>query len=234
MGTIKIFPIPYAGASVNVYYGWKKLLPKGYELYMNELAGRGRRFHEKFYLSIDEAAKEIADCIIRQLQSSDEYVIFGHSMGALLTYEVYYYLVQHEVQLPKHLFLSGRKPPQISLKEENVCKLDDESFMKYVKKFGGIPKEFINKEVREVFLPILRADFAMLDRYVYVPRNDKIHCNMSVLYGNRDVATSSSEMEKWTELSDRNVNFYEYDGEHFFINNLPEEIVNLIVKVTQI
>lgn len=229
MSKIKVFPIPYAGASVNVYYGWNKLLPEGYELGLVELAGRGGRFNEPFYESIDEAAIDIAKRIGAQI-NDNEYVLFGHSMGALLAYEVYYKLIELGVKVPKHLFVSGRKAPQIGETKGEMKRLSDKDFMEMVDKFGGIPKQFYREDTIKIFLPILRADFIMLDEYRYKEKLEKINCDVSILYAKDDFSTPLNEMEPWKDECKGNVSIYEFEGEHFFLNDHPEQVIECIVK----
>ena len=90
---------------------------------MSELAGRGTRFREPCYQSVDEASDDISKRISGQIKYDEEYVIFGHSMGALLTYEIYYKLKQIGMKEPRHLFVSGQNPPHIVDKNENTVKL---------------------------------------------------------------------------------------------------------------
>ncbi len=85
---IKLFCIPYSGASATVYSRWSKLINKEIEVFPLELAGRGRRLNDKFYNDMDEAAEDLSNTIIDEAKDIN-YALFGHSMGARLTYEVY-------------------------------------------------------------------------------------------------------------------------------------------------
>ncbi|WP_052586756.1 thioesterase II family protein [Bacillus velezensis] len=230
---IKVFPIPYAGASVNAYYEWKKLLPDRYELCICELAGRGTRFTESCYQSVGEASEDIAKRISEQLEYDDEYVIFGHSMGALLTYEIYYKLKQMGTKEPRHLFFSGRDAPHIFEKREDIENMTNETFLTKVEQYGGIPEEFYTKEIMDMFLPILRADFIILDNYKFQLKAEKISCRVSVFYADSDFSTHINEMHKWSEVVEGNVKFHKFKGEHFFLNRYPNDIVNTIVIDTE-
>lgn len=229
MSKIKVFPIPYAGASVNVYYGWNKLLPQNCELCLVELAGRGGRYNEPFYASVDKAALDIAKRISAQI-NDDEYVLFGHSMGSLLAYEVYYKLLELGSKAPMHLFVSGRKAPQVSKAEGKMRRINDVDFIKMVDKFGGLPKEFYQEEVKKMFLPILRADFCMLDEYKHHEKSEKVTCDMSILYGKEDSSTLLNEVEQWRDVCKGKSKFYEFEGKHFFLNDHPELVVECIVN----
>ncbi len=226
---VKVFPIPYAGASVNVYYKWKKIMPENYELCLVELAGRGSRFHERFYGSISQAAEDIASSIIAKMTSGDRYVIFGHSMGALLAYEVYYVFKRKGFRLPEHMYFSGRRAPSIERDRFYIDEMDDMEFIDMVDSIGGLPEEFYEKEILDLFLPILRADFTLVDHYVYTTGRKKITCQVSVLYGRRDRLTAEDEILAWKDLCE-DVRFYEFEGGHFFINEYPEELVKVIIE----
>ena len=230
MSKTKLFPIPYAGASVNVYYGWKRWLPQEYELCLIELAGRGSRYNEDFFQSVNQMAADIAERIIEQLTEDDEYILFGHSMGALLAYEVYYELQNRKIKIPKHIIFSGRRAPQILCEKCNTEEMNDKAFLDMVEELGGIQTEFYKEEIVSVFLPILRSDFTIIDDYLYQSKDLKIECDVSVLYSVDDVSMSLEEALMWKEVCNKKVLFYEFTGGHFFINSCPEKIVSLIVN----
>lgn len=230
---IKVFPLPYAGASVNVYFEWKKLLPERYELCVCELAGRGTRFTEPCYQSVGEASEDIAKRISEQLNYDDEYIIFGHSMGALLAYEIYYQLKQMGAKEPMHLFFSGRNAPHIVEEKDDIEHMSDEAFLQTVEQYGGLTEEFYTKEIMDIFLPILRADFIILDNYKFQPKAEKISCGISVFYADHDSSIHINEIRKWAEVAEGNVTFHEFKGEHFFLNQFPNDIINTIVKDTE-
>lgn len=233
MSGVKVFPVPYAGASVNVYYAWKKIFPLGYEICLNELAGRGGRYDEPFYQSVNQAAEDLADRINKKMDTDDEYILFGHSMGALLVYEIYFEMKKRGIKPPKHIFFSGRRAPQITFEKCNVENMDENTFLKMVEELGGLPKEFYKEEIKSVFLPILKSDFFLIDNYLYQSKKNKIDCDVSVLYGTEDTSMLVEEALKWEELCDKKINFHKFDGSHFFINTCSEKIVGLIVNATR-
>lgn len=230
---IKVFPLPYAGASVNVYFEWKKLLPERYELCVCELAGRGTRFTEPCYQSVSEASEDIAKRISEQLNDDDEYIIFGHSMGALLAYEIYYILKQLGTKEPMHLFFSGRNAPHIFEEKDNIENMNNETFLQTVEQYGGLSEEFYTPEIMDIFLPILRADFTILDNYEFQSKAAKISCGVSVFYAENDFSTHINKIQKWNEVVEGNAEFHKFKGEHFFLNRYPNDIINFIVKDTE-
>lgn len=156
MKKVKVFPLPYAGASVSVYYRWKSLLPDNYELIMLELAGRGSRLGENFYQTVDEASEDIASKI-KNVISGDDYILFGHSMGALLAYEVYFRLLEKQVKPAIHVIFSGQNTPYAINSIDGIENLNDSDFISMVEQYGGLPESFYDKEVRGFFFAYFKG-----------------------------------------------------------------------------
>lgn len=225
----KVFLIPYAGASSFAYSGWKNSFDTNkFDPYIVELAGRGIRGHVDFYQNFDEAAKDIAKTIAWQLEG--DYIIFGHSMGALLAFEAYYELMNMGISLPKHIFFSGRVAPHLKSNNEKIYLYGDERFLRIVSLYGGLPEKFCQPDIRKVFLPILRSDFQLLCDYVYQDKKEKIESNISILMGNQDFSTQVSEVVQWERYAGKGCHFYQFSGGHFFINEACTEIIRLISK----
>ncbi|TYQ15092.1 UNVERIFIED_CONTAM: surfactin synthase thioesterase subunit [Acetivibrio alkalicellulosi] len=228
MQRINLFCFPYAGASSMIYAKWKNNILKYIDILPVELAGRGRRFNDPFYNSIDEAVDDIYNSIKKVIDESP-YALFGHSMGAVIVYELYYKLREHGHNIPEHIFLSGRGP-SFKPSEENIHNLKDEEFLKKVMEYGGTPDEVANnKELLDFFLPILRADFKMINLYSSIKRDEKIISNTTVLTGKSD-ATIKEDIGKWSEYISGEFELVTFDGGHFFIHNNEEKILSIIKR----
>lgn len=223
-----MFFIPYAGSLTCPYYKWKNLFDERFEPCFIEFAGRGGRSNIDFYEDIDGAAEDISE-IIASKTNSDDYLIFGHSMGAVVAFEVYYKLLEKNLRLPKHMFFSGKDAPQLECNREKIYKYNDDMFLNMVSFYGGLPEYFQDEEIRRIFLPILRADFKMLCDYVYSDKPEKIKCNISVLLGENDFSTKLSEIEQWKVHAGNGFDSYIFEGDHFFINHKYPTIVKLIL-----
>ncbi len=135
--------------------------------------------------------------------------------------------------MPKKAFLSGREPIRYCKISANTDDMPDEQFMEIMSRYGGIPKEFYqDKEVRDIFLPVLRADFRLLERYLFGRHDEKADCDLVILYGEDDKNTPAEEMRGWTEYSDGNVEFYSFPGTHFYCmeEENTDRVINLILK----
>ena len=222
-----LFCLPYAGGSEVIYYKWKKYLNSSIQLEPIELKGRGKRFNEAFYESLEEAVQDIFENI-KDKVLHDEYAIYGHSMGSLLAYELYYKICKENVRMPKHMFFSGYKAPSIPRNEKQIYLLPDDEFIKEVIELGGTPQEVAdNEELLQLFTPILRNDFKMLEKYLYKEKKEKIQCDISILNGKEDDITLQ-EILVWKYHTDKEFKVYNFEGNHFFINNNVEGITKVI------
>ena len=222
-----LFCLPYAGGSQAIYYKWRKYLKPSIKLVPIELKGRGKRFGEEFYESLEEAVEDIFDNIKDQILQ-DEYAIYGHSMGSVLAYELYYKIRDEKLNMPKHMFFSGYQAPSIPRKKRQIYTLPDEEFIKEVIKLGGTPQEVAdNEELLRLFAPILRSDFKILEKYIYKEMKEKIQCDISIFNGEKD-DTTKEDILAWKDHGDKDFKVYNFDGNHFFINANVEGITEII------
>lgn len=219
--------LPYAGGSEFIYNKWKCHLDKSINLYAIQLKGRGKRFNEAFYESLVEAVDDIFNNIKDKIYDND-YALYGHSMGSLLAYELYYKIISMKFRKPKHIFFSGYKAPCIIREREYTYTLPDDEFTKEVMRLGGTPQEVMNnKELLQIFLPIIRSDFRMLETYNYEKKEEKIECDVSILNGKQD-SINLEEILAWKNHVCRGFKVFNFEGNHFFINNNVANITSII------
>lgn len=222
-----LFCLPYAGGSESMYYSWKKLINPLITLEPLELKGRGRRYDEGFYKDFDEAVDDMFLSVKEKITHND-YAFFGHSMGALLTYELYYKICDENLRKPTHIFFSGQKAPVLRRKNKKIHKLPDSEFLKEIVALGGTPEELLeNKELMQLVLPILRSDFEINENYNYKERKDKIECDITVFKGKEEDMTLE-EILDWRTRGDRDFKIFILEGNHFFVNNNSQNITSII------
>ncbi len=222
-----LFCLPYAGGSETIYYNWKNHIHPLIHIVPVELKGRGKRFNEFFYESLEEAVDDIFENIKEKIVDED-FAIYGHSMGSLLAYELYYKMSKMNIRKPKHIFFSGYKAPSIIGERENTYTLPDYDFMKKVMELGGTPDELMNnQELLQIFLPIIRSDFKILETYNFEEREEKIQCDVSILNGKQDTI-NLKEILAWKHHVGGGFKVYNFEGNHFFINTNVENITKII------
>jgi len=222
-----LFCLPYAGGSEVMYYSWKKYLDPYIELQPIELKGRGKRFNEDFYTDFNEAVDDIFQSIKDKIICS-EYAIFGHSLGSLLAYELYYKICDQNLTKPRKIFFSGNIAPSAEKEQKNFYLLPDDEFLKEIINLGGTPEELLeSKELLQLVLPILRSDIRINESYIYKGREDKIECDVAIFSGRKEDVTLD-ELLMWKNHCNRGFKMYTLEGDHFFINNNVKEITSII------
>lgn len=229
MKKIKLICIPQAGGISSNYLKWKSYLDPAVELVPIELSGKGTRFCEPLYESIEEAVYDIVASIKQDITNCN-YAIFGHSMGALLAFELLYALKKEGFSLPICCFFSGRNPPHhLTYKHRHL--LNDEEFWCEIKSIGGTPDEVLKSpEARELFSPILRRDFKLVDTYKFNPDREKINCPFIIMYGFEDSLVSIERIAEWGIYSKCKTNLHGIRGSHFFVF---EDIVSVVKLINQ-
>ena len=219
-----IFTIPYAGGNKFSFKEYDLFLKDDFDIYHLELPGRGERFLEDLITDIDKVIDDLYNQIKDRIDS--EYVLYGHSLGGLLGYLLILMLEEKELPIPSNFIVSGRANP--SMKPPSLRhNLPKDDFIKSLKELGGMPSEFFNhSELFDLFEPILRADFMVVEKFDFNEKR-KIGSKISVLYG-RDESFSINEAMKWKDFSYQNINFHEFSGGHFFILDHGEDICKII------
>lgn len=199
---MKFFLIPFAGG--NKYSFNKFIIPKATILEIN----RNLKITEINTISdnfISEELEQICDV---------PYVIYGHSLGALLAYLVCQKLQEENLPLPQRLIVSGKKSPSVPRKEK-IAHLPDKEFWEEIIALGGIPDEMQNyPELIEYYLPILRHDFKLVESYQY-EKKPKLNIPIDVFYGSEEA--TEEEMIGWQDETTEKITITQLPGNHFFI-----------------
>lgn len=232
MSKVKLFCIPYAGGSAAIYKKWEGLLENDIELIPIELAGRGKRSNDALYADVPAAVDDIFSIISRQLVDGKPYAIFGHSMGAMLTYELIQKIRLNHLPEPIHAFFSGRGAPHVlSNREKMYHEMPDEEFKQEIMDLGGTPKEFFDyPELVDYLLPILKNDFKISE--IAEKRQDIIplDCEITVMVGKEENELDAESVHGWMKHSKKMCTVHYFNGGHFFINDSADRITDIIKK----
>lgn len=231
---MKMICIPYAGGSASVFSKWKKYISPEIEIVAPELAGRGIRYNEEFYTSIQSAAEDLYD-IISEKYYDDEFAIFGHSMGCFIAYELYRKICSDSCLKKNlvHIFMSGNYAPHLNNDSEHHTeyhKLGTEGIKKEVIRLGGTTSEiFDNPLLADYFLPIIYSDYYITETY-RMNEFKKFCCACTILNGEDD-ELSEQELEAWRAYSPCGFSIKNFPGNHFFINDNCSMVLDYINKV---
>lgn len=228
---LRLFCFHHAGASVAVFHPWMNKFPDTVEICSVQLPGRAGVKTEKPITRLSLLAEELAKDISKKLDLP--FVFFGHSMGALVSFELIRELRKNNLPLPKHLFVSARCSPQIPDMNPPIHMLPDDLFMEELQKYAGMANEVLqSQEMIELFLPVLRADFTLIETYVYETQ-EKLSCPITVFGGYNDKTVNQKELEAWQEQTSDKFKLHMIEGEHFFLYSNESLVPNLIKETIE-
>lgn len=225
---LRLFCFPYAGGGAPIFRTWQTTLPSQIEVCPAHLPGRGQRLKESGYTNLLVLAKAIAEMIRPFLDKP--FAFFGHSMGAMIAFELARELRRTGQPQPVYLFASGRPAPQLPRDKELIYNLPEAEFIKGVGEINGTPKEVLeHPELMALMMPLLRADFEMVETYTYVPEAP-LDCPITVLGGLQDTDVPRERLEGWREQTTAAFALRILPGDHFFVNTAQSTICHVVAR----
>jgi len=220
---LRLFCFPYAGGGASIYARWPELLPPGVELAAVQLPGRESRLAEKPYAEMGLLVEKLAEVLAPYLDLP--FALFGHSNGGLMAFELARTLRAQGQPLPVHLIVSGRPAPQVVLTDPPIHALPHGEFMDALRRFGGTPEEVLgNEEMMSLIEPLLRADFALGETYVFTP-GSPLEIPVSAYGGATDDEVPLWQVEAWKEQAGSEFRFVTFPGGHFFLNDDRDRVL---------
>jgi medium-chain acyl-[acyl-carrier-protein] hydrolase len=190
-----------------------------------QLPGRGARLAEPPCTSFPHLVRTIAGL----LDEGDEvpFAFFGHSLGGVLAFEVARYCAKHGLPKPWQLFVSGSPAPQQRGESRNLHLLPEDELIDLLRGFQGTPPAVLaSRELMQLLLPTIRADFSLVEGYRY--SNAPLLEVPIIAFAGRDDEISVSQMQAWERETSQDFQLHWFDGGHFFINAHREQIAELI------
>ena len=226
----RIFCFPYAGGSASIYRGWHAGLPSSTELLAVELPGRGVHFSAQPISSLTRLTARLAD-VIAPLTDTP-FVFFGHSNGALMSYALAIELRRRGLPLPQRIVLSAKRPPHLD-SAEPLHDLPTPQFIDRLRSLNGTPPEILaDVGLLDLFMPALRADFALSETYRHTPCAP-LACR-AVLFGSEsDDDVSLDELREWDRYFLDEPSLHVVEGGHFYVHDSRDTLVRLLRRHVQ-
>ncbi len=222
--SLRLFCFPYAGGTADVYRSWQRWFSPEIDLCLVHLPGRGRRMPEKPFTRIKSLVTALARVIAPEIQVP--YALYGHSMGAVISFELARDLVRTHGTGPEHLFVSGRRAPRWPNTEPPTYHLPQDEFIAELKRLKGTPDEVLaHPELMELFITVLRADFEMVDTYEF-EQAPLLSSPITVYGGLSDEHVPAESCRAWSEETSAACRTRMVQGDHFFVRNPMPDFVN--------
>jgi len=215
---LRLFCFPHAGVGASAFRGWADTLGPDVEVHGIQLPGREARLREPCFASLPGAAKAVAAGIEGML--GGRFALFGHSMGALLAFEVARELARRGGEVPVRLLVSGRRAPHRPLHREPLAHLPHDAFVAAVRRrFDGIPRQVLDEpELLELLVPTLRADMTMIETYTFT-EGPPLACPITAYGGDRDEEAPPDELGAWRVHTASSFDCRSFPGNHFFVQS---------------
>lgn len=212
----RLFCFPYAGGGASIFRTWPERLWPDIEVCAIQLPGRENRFNETPFDKLSSLIDALADVLY--LYMDFPFAFFGHSLGALISFELTRRLRRQKAPRPLQLFVSGCPAPQIPNPDPPIHQLPDVEFIEDLHRLNGTPKAVLdNPEYLEVFLPLLRSDMRLCETYIY-DHEAPLDCPISAFGGLEDERVSREELAAWHDQTRSRFNIQMFPGDHFFLN----------------
>lgn len=235
MVDINLCFLSHAGGSARSYASFKKYLPSEINVCPLEIAGRGSRLSERCYTDAAECAGDVFRNN-KEIFEAGNYAFFGHSLGAIISFELAKIIKRCHLPSPEHIFFSGRPAPHSKKTSaiSGASEQSDEDFIKMFSLYGALPDVLTrNKEMLDIFLPILKSDVKMADNYKIDNPHHELDCDISVLFGNNDLVYSGQDLDLWSECTSGRCSSIGFEGDHFYFNN-PEIKLKVCEYISQV
>lgn len=194
-----------------------------------QLPGREQRFIDPPFTSVEQAIDELLPSLTASLSGAGAITIFGHSMGAMLAFELARRLHGRPGFDNCSLVVSGSPPPGQPRTQE-ATGLDDDAFIAQVERFSGYSHEALeDPEMRELLLPLLRADVEMHERYR--PKNvTPLPVPITCVRAEQDQLVTVAESHAWQNVTSMPLEYVEVAGGHMYLADDPSELISLLVR----
>ncbi len=226
--TLRLFCFHPSAAGASLFRLWGKYLPSNIEVCAIQLPGRETRIKEPLITEWDYLLPTLTQALLPLIEEYP-FAFFGHSLGALISFEVVRKLRSEKLPIPKYMFVSGRRAPQIPI-DKPLYQASNPTLVSTLREYGGTPEAVLqNQDLMELFLPILRADFTINEKYMYFPEAP-LESPIVAFRGTNDVAVSLQQLSGWEQHTISNFALHEFPGGHMFFQQQPKTLIEAILK----
>lgn len=221
---VRLVCFPYAGGAASYYHRMSRTLTAETDVLAVQYPGRQERRGEP---CVSDLA-ELADLVLEEIRpwADRPLAFFGHSMGALLSFEVARRLESEGIVLST-LFVSGRRAPRLSRKGDVHLRSDDE-LVAAVRELNNADLRLLDEPaVRDLLLPPLRSDYQAVETYRYEP-GPALDCPVVALTGDQDPQVTCDEARAWREHTTGAFELRSFPGGHFYLNTHATAVTEVV------
>jgi len=221
----RLFCLPFAGGGASTYGAWPGLLGSAVDVLPVQLPGRENRLREPAIDRIDTLAQQIVSAIGDLLDRP--FALFGHSMGALVAFEVARELRRQSLPEPRTLYASAKPAPQLGPDPRPMGRLPKEALLQRLHDDFGLDLSADMRPLVELMLPTIRADICAVDDYRYVVE-EPFGFPIVALGGEHDETVPAPQLQAWSIHTTAAFRLHLFPGDHFFLDACRNEVGALL------
>lgn len=223
---LRLLCLPYAGGSASIFRAWPERLPRELDVCAIQPPGRGNRLAERPFVRLDDLLPPLVEAVLPLLDLP--YALFGHSLGALVAFELARRLRARTGTRPAVLFVSGCRAPQLPDHAVHIHGLPDDEFLARLAAVNGIPAEVLeSRDLLDLLLPLLRADVEAAETYRWRP-GPPLGCAISSLWSEDDPYVTRTDSEAWGAHTTVDFSTHAFPGGHFFLHSAESALLDVI------
>lgn len=226
----RLIGFPYGGGGPQAFRDWPDELGESVEVLAAHLPGRGSRLGEPPLDDLATLVEALADDLAQH--TDKPFAFFGHSVGALLAFEVAAALQERGLPTPLRVFASAHQAPHVPHAGATMHDLPQVELVEVVRRLGLVPADALaDEELLSLILPPLRADFALSETY-RCPEDATLSVPITALGGSDDDLATAQDLAAWARHTDRGFEVRMYRGDHFYTTTqLPALAADLVDRV---
>jgi medium-chain acyl-[acyl-carrier-protein] hydrolase len=224
-----LFCFPYAGGNAAVFRLWPGQLTADIDVCLVQYPSRHNRMKEPAYTRLPPLVQALVQALLPHLDVP--FAFFGHSMGALIGFELARQLRREHLPVPMHLFVSGCRAPQISNPQPPIHHLRGTEFVEQLRRrYDSIPQEILREpELLELLLPPLQADLAIVETYTY-SADAPLDCPISAFGGVQDETAGDADLAAWRDQTSKSFELVMVPGGHFFLHQAYDRLTQAVER----
>ncbi|MCQ9184322.1 alpha/beta fold hydrolase [Streptomyces sp. IBSBF 2953] len=224
---VSLVCLPHAGGSASYFRPLTGALASVAEVLPVQYPGRQDRRAEPPITSIPLLADEIL-AVLESLPRR-RLVLFGHSMGACLAFEVARRIEQRSSLELLGLVASGRTAPP-KLRDSGVRSMDEDGVVAEIRRLNGTDDRLLlDDDVIRMIMPAIRGDYEAVESYRYEP-GPRLRCPISVLVGDDDPQVTLAEAEEWRDHTESDFTLRSFPGGHFYLAEQSAQVTRALTE----
>jgi surfactin synthase thioesterase subunit len=221
---VRVLCLPPAGGGAHVYRRWPDRLPSHVGVVAVELPGHGSRMAEPPVTSLDELVRGLRDEVESLLDTP--MVVFGHSMGAIVGFELCRVIRRGRDWRPAGFVAAGCDAPDTLVRKEYAGRMTDAGIARFLRDMGGTPAAILgNEKYLAMLRPVIRADLMVLAGRLPVAERP-LGCPVRVYLGSEDRTMTTEAACGWAPESAGNFAIHTFPGSHFFVQESEELVLD--------